>query len=301
MLLSDVAPDDLEVWGFEGVASVVCGLSLPIVRHKSTNRFCALSLARRGGPTWSSQSEIDEHLRSGRLARFAQPLLLPQTAFPLRASEQPLIAWAQDLFWRSLDMPDEQTIRYQTQGLGWSKQEVLRQVPSPAGSLPAEETVKPRRDLWIACAAAADVESDLDDWAQDYRDQFDKKMLVLDPDWFLLKQLADHGLCAARSAANRYTLYVRYCAALYYSPLTSSRAADWQQALQLFRVIIQNEFPSVNWDRFRQDMAFVMERSRDVLRFQVETAFIKTQSEQVPGWQSGIQVSAVQGVQIQQS
>jgi hypothetical protein len=295
-MLSELARADLEVWGFNGLPLVACGSSLPVVRHKSTNRFCALSVTRKGGLAWSTPEEIEEHLRLGRVARLSKPLELPEAVFPLSPTAQPLVAWARPEFWWSLGLTKDDAIAYHAQSLGWASQLVSEARaqedappangdarPTPSDSEPeAERLPEPvSRTLWVCCAPAGEVEHDLDRWAQEYRSRYDDQLVSEQPPWATLEQQARSGLCAARTPAVRYPLYVRYCAALYFRPPQSGNGAGSgpERGNQIFRLFVRREFPEVNWDQFRADMAVVMGWSRDQLRFRMETAAAEAQGK----------------------
>ena len=69
-----------------------------------------------------------------------------------------------------------------------------------------------------------------------------------------------------------------------------------ERCSQLFRVLVKNEFPTVDWERFRADMVAIVARSRDLLRFEVETASVLTSGERVAqpsGAQVGLQQRAI--------
>jgi hypothetical protein len=310
-MLTDLTPADLEVWGFNGLPLVACGSSLPIVRHKPTNRFAALSVTRKGGLVWSTPEEIEEHLRLGRVTRLAQALELPETVFPLTPAAQPLVAWAQPNFWSSLGLTKDDEIAYHTQSLRWASQFVYEAAAredaplangaarsTPADSAPqANQLPEPvRRTLWVCCALAEEVESDLDRWAREYQHRYDEQLVVEEPPWTALEQKARSGLCAACTPAVRYSLYVRYCAAMYFRPPQPGDGAGSgpERGNQTFRLFVSREFPDVSWEQFRADMAVVMGWSRDQLRFRVETAAAEAQgkrpAQQLPasGEQTGL-------------
>ncbi len=292
-MLADLARDDLELWGFDGVPTVACGFSLPIVRHKSSDRFCALSVARRGGPGWSSRSEIEEHLRLGRVTRLTEPLVLPERLFPLPSSGQPVVAWAQPIFWLSVfPENDEQAILCYTRELGWQKQTV-------ESLFVIDKRTLQNSFLWVACASKAEVEHDLDSWARKYLNLYDVQLVTAAPNWRWLEALADHGLCAARSPATRYHLYVRYGTAMYYSNVTRPAVGPLERCTQLFRVVVKNEFPTVDWERFRADMVAVVTRSRDVLRLEVETDSIQALSERIAQTSAAPIAQQQRAVQVQ--
>lgn len=279
LVLADLQPNDLEVWGLNGSARgpVVCSTSLPVVRHKPTELCCVLDVRRAGGPSWSPQAEVEGFLHLGRVSRLIPPLPLPDHLFPLSPAVQPLMAWAGREFWgedgpaRDPGATDEEfNLKYGGR-LRWAGRAVDHAGRPDRDGRPEAPAPVDTDFLWVACGDTADVEHDLERQAGRHLDRYDGVLLDERPDWPAAEQVAYSGLCAARRPATRYAMYVRYGAAMYYRDRTddgSDLPTAPERCRQVVQLFVRNEFPGVTWERFRDDMAAVVLRSRDVLRFQ---------------------------------
>jgi hypothetical protein len=118
-------------------------------------------------------------------------------------------------------------------------------------------------ERWFCVEREYNFEYHFKNYATQALSKCDEFVVTLDPDWSALKWIADFGLSAAVNHPDlRYPLYVRYCAAMYYSP--DGRAEGVHNVFKLF---VRREFPTVDWDRFREDMRVVMFRGKDVAAY----------------------------------
>ena len=244
--LAEIPAADLEFVGLNGRPSVDCGFSLPIVRHKPTNRFALLE--RLGSPLrWDTPEVIDEFESLGRLTRLETPFPLPGemgTDIYYDQDTQPVVVWVTPDF------------------LGYLDAESLAACDQPAFQrvhLPADSQVV-RAFFWLSYSGG--ITGLFNHWANTLVRKFDAGLTLELPDLEELERVADFGLCAARAPGVRYALFVRYCAAMYFRPDVPPERAATQ-----YRVFVRNEFKTVSWDRFRADMMFVLTRSRDRLEF----------------------------------
>jgi hypothetical protein len=253
--LTDIPNADLEVVGLNGRPAVDCGFSLPIVRHKPSDRFALLGrLGER--LKWDARGVIDEFAQLGRLTLLESP-------FPLQAETRaklyhdseslPVVAWATPIFLASVEHP-------QSFGVTVAAMVAMEENTQHQEVLLRGDAETVNAFFWLS--NTRDVTSWCDQRAKELIQVYDHGLTSGPPDWPNLERIADFGLCAARDAGLRYALFVRYCAAMYFNT-----GLPAERALTQYRVFVRNEFKSVTWDRFREDMLAVVMRGKDVAAY----------------------------------
>jgi hypothetical protein len=224
---------------------------LPVVRHKPSDLFTVLSLTVMGGLRWDRRSTVEEYLDLGRLARLSEPLELPGT------NEQLLAAWVDpdvltELDWDENLGPKPIDLRHP-----WRRLEAI--FSGADSSRPEALATHP---LWVCSARELAIQSEFEVWGEKAVGRFDELVMAREPNWKTLERVADFGLSAARDPEARYLLYTRYCAALYFSP-----AGLPERVHRVFKLFVRREYPTVDWDRFREAMRVVVFRGKDVAAY----------------------------------
>jgi hypothetical protein len=260
--VADIPSAEVEVVGLNGRPSGGCGYSLPVIRHKPTDLHTLLG--RVNSPLlWDSKQTIDEFEQLARLTRLETPIPIPFDNLADCYEDEsalPVVAWATPHFLTMIH--DPKTDVWKT-ALNVMHNDRLLQTARVAVDPTARQSVSAY--FWLADAGDEDGSGALvglfNDWAGQLIRRYDAG-LTGDPKWDDLKRIADYGLSAARESGVRYLLYARYCAAMYYSPDGLP-----ERAHNVFRVFVKNEFKSVTWDRFREDMRVVVMRGKDVAAY----------------------------------
>jgi hypothetical protein len=241
--LSDIPATELQVVGFNGRAATGCGYSLPIIRHTPTGLFALVS--RLEQPVrWDHEDTIREFERQGRLTLLPIPLPCEERHFQ---SGRPVLAWADKTFLETLGR-DSQVAGMTGQAIRFDRQ--------------WHDYLNDGYTVWVWLGDEHAVVTKFELWANRLQRSFDDQLQSDAPPFDHLATLAHFGLCAASKVAQRYGLYTRLCAALYMNPEKPP-----ERAQNVFRILIRTEFPTVTWDRFREDMMFLLHRSRDARAF----------------------------------
>jgi hypothetical protein len=273
--LEELNADNTEVRGFNGRAAVNCGFSLPIVLHKPTGLYCALSVTRTPAPVWSTEAQIRELETSGQvtllsdtegLSRVSEPLNVTYATKPITLQpvdwnvvprKQPVVIWA---FGRLLmhlahvSRPDILLTAYNPFSEWYSAVPCQVQQTDDLGS-----------KFFVTCTSTAECEMLLDHWGEIAKHRFDDDLTREQCNWQELRQVADDGLCAARDHGLRYWLYVRYCASHYFSD-SGPNAPEPERAYRLFQILVQPIYRGVTWERFVEEMFVIVGWAQDVRR-----------------------------------
>lgn len=244
--LTELPTAELEVWGINGRPTALCGRALPVVRHKPSDSFTIPSTATTVG-RWESREVIDEYLAQGRLLRLSEPFALTEAdVSDYIPWTDMLVAWVDPGVFPLLGWNPK--IEPRLKWLWWHVRVVKNDFDRP---------------LWVCLAQEGKLDSAFGAWAVDAIRRYDDLAVAHQPMWADLQQLADFGLsAAAHEPGVRYSLYTRYCAALYYSPNGRPEGAH-----NVFKLFVRREYPTVDWDRFREDMRVVVLRGKDVAAY----------------------------------
>src|SRR5271157_4343028 len=217
----------LEIVGLNGVPSVECGRSLPVVRRESDGMYSVLkTVTDPAALSWYDEEDAAAFAESKRWTKLREPLPFPASC--VSGEDGPLIRQpmmihvATELLTAAglSARPDS----YRGESLLWN---------------PLEQQ---HDEIRAACGSADSVEALLDEWGaclkkrfdEAYRDKAEEKSL---------KRIADYMLCAARSRTLRWQAYLRH--ALAQQP---------EGVEQTFKFFTKNEFPDVSWDRFLEEI-----------------------------------------------
>ena len=223
--MSERGKEVLEVAGFNGVPSVECGRSLPIVRRPSDGMYCVLETETQALATWFSEEEAIAFAKAGRWTRLGYPVPFSRSKSSISngQSTQPVMVIFADQ--SLLDYAGQPTWPVQVRG------EFLRR----CHLLGRSESIR------AACAPANIVEALLDDWAGCLQKRYDA-MYGAGRE----QEVPTHCRLyarAAKSRAIRWQAYLRY--ALAQSP---------ERVRQVFDTFTKSEFPDVPWQSYLDQM-----------------------------------------------
>ncbi len=273
--IEELTAENTEVRGFNGRAIVNCGFSLPIVFHQPTGLYCALSVTRTPGPVWSTEAEIQELEKIGRITLLSNPerikagsisdqvIYTPETVslpqdWNILPRKQPVVIWVKGSFLRHLTMNENQLPYTFGNFSRWHR------ATPPQEDQTNGPYLQPQ--FYIGCTSVQTCEDLLDQWGKQAKVCFDKELTKEHRDWLQLESVADDGLCAARNHGLRYWLYVRYCACFYFRNSSLSNPQP-ERAYRLFQVFVQPVYQGITWKRFRQEMFVIVRWAQDVKRF----------------------------------
>lgn len=246
--LADIPAAEIELAGFNGRPAKGCGYSLPIIRYKATGHFALVN--RSDTPLrWDDHEKINEFSAQGRLTLLTKPLAVTNqsTTGHLEPEDRFVVGWVDASFLSLIGSKSYAHMAMTGQAIDITNEHAeVSDVPT----------------IWVWLGLETEVRSTFDSWARRLERKFDADLQTGKPQFNLLEQAAHFGLCAARDSALRYRLFARLCAALYLNP-----NGPPERARNVFRILVHTEFPSINWDRFRDDMMFVLNRSRDSIVF----------------------------------
>ena len=254
---------DLEVCGINGRPTALCGVALPVVRHKETGLYALYSLTGKGRLKWETRAAIVEHCQAGRVSLISEPIGFPSQLLhtPIRPLQQTLFAWVEPSIGESLGWGDggkPEPVDSSTTGT-WQLCSV------------SETNLASRhreRSLWVCAKGETALGASFKQYATEALAKFDELAAVHHPNWPDLTRIADFGLSASANVPQlRYAHYIRYCASQYYSPDGRPESVS-----NVFRLFVHREFPNVSWDRFRDDMRVVVTRGKDVAAYRNGTA-----------------------------
>jgi len=218
---------DLEIVGLNGVPSVECGRSLPVVRRRSDGMYSVLkTVADPAALSWHDEEDAAAFAESKRWTKLREPLPFPAACVSGedgRLIRQPMIVHVATVLIAEAGLsarPD----RYRGESPVWN---------------PLEQQDDALR---AACCSADNVEALLDEWGECLKERFDKAF-PLNTEKASLKRITDYMLCAARSRTLRWQAYLRH--ALAQQP---------EGVEQTFKFFTKNEFPDVSWDRFLEEI-----------------------------------------------
>ncbi len=277
--LDELTDENAEICGFNGRPTVNCGFSLPIVLHKPTGLYCALSITRESGPIWSTEQEIHELETSGRITLLSGTER-PENRFEREVTwrpapiewpwgwnfippQQPVVVWVKEVFLHDLSMTEKDLLQQQWTDYGNGM------FPSFYKCVPShdEPTCQTSQKFYATCAEIVATEPHLDHWGQRAKGLFDKGLTDKSPNWFHLEALANDGLCAARDRGLRYWLYVRYCASIYFRTHSErGYGSAPERAYRIFQVFVEPAYQGVTWERFRDEMFVIVGWAQDVRR-----------------------------------
>jgi len=218
---------DLEIVGLNGVPSVECGRSLPVVRRESDGMYSVLkTVTDPAALSWYDEEDAAAFAESKRWTKLREPL--PFRASYVSGEDGPLIRQPMMIH-------------------------VAIELLAAAGLSARPETHSGESLLWnpleqqddeirAACCSADCVEALLDAWGACLKKRFDEAYL-LKTEKASLKRITDYMLCAARSRTLRWQAYLRH--ALAQQP---------EGVEQTFKFFTKNEFPDVSWDRFLEEI-----------------------------------------------
>ena len=214
---------DLEIVGLNGVPSVECGRSLPVVRRKSDGMYSVLKTVEDpAGLSWHDEEDATAFAKSKRWTKLREPLPFPTACVSGedgRLMRQPMMIHVATVLLAAAGLgarPD----RYRGESLLWN---------------PLEQQDDALR---AACCSADSVEALLEEWGACLKKRFDEAYL-LKTEKASLKRITDYMLCAARSRTLRWQAYLRH--ALVQQP---------EGVEQTFKFFTKNEFPEVPWNGF---------------------------------------------------
>jgi hypothetical protein len=282
--LQEVTADNTEVCGLNGRPSVLCGFSPPIVRHRPSGLYCALSVTRTPGLVWNTEEEIRELGAAGRITLLSETMRLTEKTDESSSSSRDEFTLVPEAIRLPRRWKTDTTVVQPV--VLWITEKFRYYIPvylgDHAGTSPPWYVLSAQQSdpvdwgeiLYLNCETLDKVEWQLDSWGRDAREMFDEQLSEafgwwsgVPQRWGQFRQLADAGLCAARDAGLRYWLYVRYCATSYF---TSERFAGDEvapeNAYQTFQVLVRPFYPGVTWNRFCEDMFMVARRAQDIAR-----------------------------------
>src|SRR5271157_6072218 len=192
--MSELISLDLEIVGLNGVPSVECGRSLPVVRRKSDGMYSVLeSVKNPGRLSWHDEEDAAAFAETKRWTKLREPLPFPTSCVSGedgRLIRQPMMTHVASMLLTAAGLsarPDS----YREESLLWKPLETLHD------------------EIRAACGPAESVEALLDEWGECLKKRFDEAYL-LKTERASLKRITDYMLCAARSRTLRWQAYLRH-------------------------------------------------------------------------------------------
>ena len=218
---------DLEIVGLNGVPSVECGRSLPVVRRKTNGTYSVLeSVENPGRLSWLDEEDAAAFAESKRWTKLREPLPFPAACVSDedgRLIRQPMIIHVAPVLLAAAGLSARPN-NYRGESLLWNPLETQHDA------------------IRAACGSAESVEALLDEWGECLKKRFDEAYL-LKTERASLKLITDYMLCAARSRTLRWQAYLR-----------NALAQQPEGVEQTFKFFTKNEFPEVPWNKFLEEI-----------------------------------------------